>query len=133
MNLKTLMIIKSVVCLAFGILLLAVPSFVYSIFGGSLSEGVGIFAARQYGSALIGTMLLTWFARNAGESPARRAIILYLFVYDALGAVIMVIATLSGVFGLMGWSVVALYGLLAIGFGYFLFAKPAPVVQPKPV
>jgi len=133
MNFKTLMTIKSAVCLAFGILFLASPVFVYSIFGASLSEDVGIFAAREYGCALIGTMLLTWFARNAGESQARRAIILYLFIYDALGAVITTIATLSGVFNFLGWSVVVLYGFLAIGFGYFMFAKPAPSVQPKAV
>jgi len=133
MKLKTLMIIKSVVCLAFGVLFLASPSFLYSIFGASLSEGAGIFAAREYGSALIGTMLLTWFARNVGESQARQAIVLYLFVYDALGAVITVIATLSGVLNPLGWSVVALYLLLAIGFGYFWFAKPAPSVQPSAI
>ena len=129
MNLKTLMMIKAVVCIVLGCIVLFVPGFLYSFFGTSLTDG-GTFAAREYGASLIGGFLLTWYARNAAESQARRAIILDLFIYDAIGAVITLIATLSGVLNAFGWAVVALYGLFAIGFGYFWFVKPAPVVQP---
>lgn len=129
MNLKTLLIIKAVVCIVLGCIILFVPTFLYSFFGASLNDG-GIFAAREYGTSLIGGFLLTWYARNAAESQARRAIILDLFIYDAAGAVITLIAVLSGVMNPLGWAVFALYLLLAIGFGYFWFAKPAAVTQP---
>ena len=129
MNLKTLLIIKAVVCIVLGCIVLFVPSFLYSFFGTSLNDG-GIFAAREYGASLIGGFLLTWYARNAVESQARRAIILDLFIYDAIGAVITLIATLTGVLNPLAWAVFALYLLLAIGFGYFWFFKPAPAVQP---
>jgi hypothetical protein len=129
MKLKTLMIIKAVVCLSFGSLLLLVPGFTYSIFGTSLNDG-GTFAAREYGAALIGALLLTWYARNTGESQARRAIILDLFVYDAIGFVVTLIAQLSGLFNPLGWFIVALYLFLAVGFGYFWFARPVPAPEP---
>jgi hypothetical protein len=129
MNLKTLMIIKAVICLSLGSLLLFAPGFTYSIFGATLNDA-GVFAGREYGAALIGTLLLTWYARNAGESQARRAIILDLFIYDAIGAVITLIAQLSGLFNPLGWAIFVLYLLLAIGFGYFWFVKPAPITQP---
>jgi hypothetical protein len=129
MSLKTLMIIKAIVCLTLGILLLFVPGFVYSIFGASINEA-GAFPGREYGAALIGTLLLTWYARNAAESQARRAIILDLFIYDAIGVVITLIAQLQGLFNLLGWAVVVLYLFFAAGFGYFWFAKPAPATQP---
>ena len=51
MKFKDLMVIKAIVCLAFGILLLAVPDKLLSIFGATLSAG-GIFTAREYGSSL---------------------------------------------------------------------------------
>lgn len=119
MKLKTLLIIKAIVCLCLGIPILFVPNFVYSIFGATLAAG-GVFAAREYGASLIGNLMLTWFARDSQESKARWAIILALFVYDAIGVVISLIAVISGVLNPLAWLVVALYLFLALGFGYFL-------------
>jgi hypothetical protein len=96
-----------------------VPNFVYSIFGATLAAG-GVFAAREYGASMMGNLMLSWFARNSQESEARWAIILALFVYDAVGFVVSLIAILSGGINSLGWMVVVLYLFLAIGFGYFL-------------
>lgn len=122
MKLKTLLIIKAIVCLCLGIPILFVPDFVYSIFGATLAAG-GVFAAREYGASMLGILMLTWFARDSEESKARWAIVLALFVYDAIGAVISLIAVLSGTLNPLGWLVVALYLFLALGFGYFLIPK----------
>jgi hypothetical protein len=122
MKLKTLLIIKAVVCLCLGIPILFVPDFVYSIFGATLAAG-GVFAAREYGASMLGILMLTWFARNSEESKARWAIVLGLFVYDAIGVVISLIAVISGTLNPLGWLVVALYLFLALGFGYFLIPK----------
>jgi hypothetical protein len=130
MKLKTLMIIKAVVCLCLGIPILLVPHFIYSIFGASLTDG-GAFAAREYGAAMIGILMLTWFARNSPESEARWAIILALFVYDALGFVVTLIAILSGALNPLAWLVVILYLLLALGFGYFLIPKRKPLLEER--
>jgi len=122
MKLKTLLIIKAIVCLCLGIPILVVPNFVYSIFGATLAAG-GVFAAREYGASMMGNLMLTWFARNSQESEARWAIVLALFVYDAVGFVVSLIAILSGAINPLGWLVVVLYLLLALGFGYFLLPK----------
>ena len=119
MKLQTLMIIKAVVCLALGVPILLATGFTYSLFGASLNAG-GIFAAREYGASLIGNMLLTWFARNATASEARRAIILGLCVYDAIGFVITLIAQLSGTLGPLGWFAAVIYLFFTLAFGYFL-------------
>jgi hypothetical protein len=129
MSLKTLMTIKAMVCITLGLFLLIAPSVLYGIFGGDL-QITGSFAGREYGAALIGTFLLTWYSRNAAESQPRRAIILDLFIYDAIGAVLSVVYILNGTFNPLMWAVVALYLGLAVGYGYFWFAKPAPVTQP---
>jgi len=125
MKLKALLIIKAIICLCLGIPILIVPEFIYSIFGASLSDG-GVFAAREYGAAMIGILMLTWYARNSQESEARWAIVLALFVYDLLGFVVTLIAILSGVLNPLAWLVVALYLALALGFGYFLIPRSQP-------
>jgi hypothetical protein len=122
MKLKTLMIIKAVVCLTLGVPILVVPVFLYSLFGASLNPG-GVFAARQYGASLMGNLMLTWFAREAAKSEARRAIILGLCLYDAIGFVVTLIALMSGVLGPLGWFAAALYLFFTAGFGYFLVAQ----------
>src|SRR3990172_5371796 len=123
MNFKNLMVIKALVCLAFGILCLAIPDKLFSIFGATLSDG-GMFAAREYGAALFGNLFLCWFARNAAESDARRAIIIALFVYDLIGFVVTVITIVSGVLNPLGWLIVFVYLFFTLGFGYFLVKPP---------
>jgi len=127
MKLKTLLIIKAIVCLCLGIPILIVPNFIYSIFGATLAAG-GVFAAREYGASMMGNLMLTWFARNSQESDAMWAIILALFVYDAIGVIVTLVAILSGALNPLAWLVVALYLFLALGFGYFLLAKRKPLL-----
>jgi hypothetical protein len=124
MKFETLMVIKAVVCLVFGIGLLVIPGVIFLILGVDLGAG-GAFPAREYGSALFGILMLTWFARKAPQSTARTAIILALFVYDALGFIATLIARIAGVLNPLGWLIAFIYLFFALGFGYFLAAKPA--------
>jgi hypothetical protein len=126
MSFKNLMIIKALVCLVFGILLLAIPDGLLSIFGATLGTG-GMFTAREYGAALFGNLFLCWFAKDAIESDARRAIILALFVYDLIGFIVTTITVILGVLNALGWLIVFVYLFFTLGFGYFLVK--APVVK----
>jgi hypothetical protein len=78
-------------------------------------------------------MALTWYARNADLSDTRLAIIRALFVYDAIGFIISVTATLEGILNPLGWLVVALYLFFTVGFGYFLVARPAVSVETQEI
>ena len=122
MKLKTLMIIKAVICITFGFLLLVFPQFLLNLLGTELGAG-GLFTAREYGAALIGTLLLTWFARDAGESQARRAIILDLFIYDGIALIVTTYNVLTGVLNWLGWGIVFVYFFFTVGYGYFWFKK----------
>ncbi len=123
MKFKNLMVIKAIVCLVFGILLLAVPDKLLSIFGATLSDG-GIFTAREYGSSLFGNLFICWFAKDAAESDARRAIILGLFVYDLIAFIMTLITVIAGVLNPLGWLIVFIYLFFTLGFGYFLVKPP---------
>jgi len=125
MKFKHLMTIKAVICLFFGVLLVVLPEELLSILGITVGVG-GIFMARLYGASLIGNLMLTWFGRNAEESATKRAIILDLFAYDAVGLVVAFIAQIGGLMNPLGWFIVFIYFFLTIGFGYFLMAKRSP-------
>ena len=122
MGLKTLMIIKAVVCLIFGLILLFLPGWILSLLGSSYCPGAAI-TAREYGAALIGVLMLTWFARNAEDSVARRAIIINLFVYDAVAFIAMLILQLSGAMNTLGWGVVFIYLFFTVTFGYYMLPQ----------
>ena len=122
MTFKTVMILKAIVCLVFGLLLLFVPGQLLKLLNLSFGSGAALMT-RLYGACLMGNLMLTWFARNAEKSPARKAIILHLFVYDAIGMVASLVFQLSGVLSAFGWGVVFIYFFFTIGFGYLLIQE----------
>jgi hypothetical protein len=122
MRFKILMVIKAVVCLAFGLLLLFLPSQLLSLYGLSFSSAAAL-TARLYAASLLGNLMLSWFARNAEESPVRRVIVLDLFVYDAVGLLVTVALLFSGALNLLGWSIAVIYLFFTVGFGYFLLRR----------
>jgi hypothetical protein len=113
------MIIKAIVCLGFGPFLLFFPSQLLHLLGSSYGPGAALMS-REYGAALIGNLLLTWFARNVKKSIARKAIILHLFVYDGIALIATLMIQLSGGLNVLGWGIVFVYLFFTVGFGYFL-------------
>jgi hypothetical protein len=123
MSFKTLLTAKALVCLVFAPILLLAPGPLFELLGTSLGEG-GAFPAREYAAAMLGTLMLTWFARNATDRLSRRAILLDLLVYDAVGAAITLIAILSGALNALAWGIFAIYLLFAVAPAYLLLKEP---------
>jgi hypothetical protein len=119
MTFRALLIIKAAVCLAFGIYLLVAPASLLELLGGSLS-GAGLFTAREYGAAMIGTLLLAWFAKGVQARDARAAILLDLLVYDGIGVIITLWVVVTGVLNALGWGIVVVYAFFTVGSGYLL-------------
>jgi hypothetical protein len=122
MTFRTLLIIKATVCLFFGLFLLLAPGLLFGLLGAELNDS-GTFTAREYGAAMIGTLLLTWFARNVKAADARGAILLDLLVYDFIGVVITLSVVLSGVLNVLGWGIVVVYIFFSLGSGYLLIKE----------
>lgn len=119
MTFRTLLVIKAIVCLVFAVPFLLAPSLLLRLLGATVCAG-GLFTAREYGAALIGTFLLTWFAKRVTANDAKGAVLLDLLVYDAIGVVISLAAVLGGVLNALGWGVVVVYLFFAVGSGYVL-------------
>ena len=122
MNLRNLMIVNAVLWAINGIGFVLAPAPLLSVLGVTADQYV-TWMTQAFGAALIGYAIMNWFARNDTDSEARRAILLANLGFNAIGVVIDLLATLSGVLNALGWSIVALHLLLALAFAYFQFMK----------
>jgi hypothetical protein len=123
MKLNTFMTIASIVAFLFGLAFLLAPVLVMSMYGVALDIS-GQYIGRYLGSAFLGIAAIGWFARNAKEDEAKRAILLGGFVVTLTGFVASLFDKFYGLGNALVWSTVVIYLLLAIGFGYFYFGKP---------
>jgi hypothetical protein len=122
MTFRTLLISKAAVCLLFGVLLLLAPVTLLDLLGATLNDG-GTFTAREYGAALFGTLLLTWFAKDVQATDARGAILLDLLIYDLIGVAVSGLAVISGILNALGWAIVIVYLLFTLGSAYLLIKE----------
>ena len=80
---------------------------------------------RFFGAANVGYAVLFWLMRGAAASDARTAVVNAVSIGFGVGCLVSLTEQLSGTFGLLGWSNVALYGIFAAVYGYFGFGKGA--------
>ena len=123
MKLADFLVVKAIVSLGFGIALVLVPAALMSLYGVTL-DADGALMGRFLGACLIGIGLICWLDRRVADD-ALRGITLSLFVGDTIGFISALVAQLSGLMNALGWIVVAIWLLLALGLGTFLFLKPA--------
>ena len=121
MKLKTLLAINAVLAALFGVLFVLFPTQIMNMYGFTIDTPMRLMV-QLFGASSLGYAVISWQARNY-ETDARRMLVLGLFVGYAIGFVIVVIGQFSSVANAMGWLNVALYFLLAAGFGYFQFSK----------
>ena len=125
MKLKHLFIVHSVVALFHGGGFVLAPKLFMSLYGVSLADPEATFVARLFGAALLIYCFVAWFARDAEDSTARRAIVLGFFLSGIVGFIVSLLGQLSGVMNALGWLVVGLYlVVIVVGYGYFYFIKP---------
>jgi hypothetical protein len=123
MNLRIFLIIAAVVALGYALGLILVPAFMATTygFGTSASE---ILLARFFGVELLALGLTLWLAKDFTGSSVR-PLITGSLVANAVGTIFAIMGTLNGVMNSIGWSAVAVYLLLTLGFAYFQFTAPA--------
>ena len=123
MKLSTFLIIKAIVCCVFGIGYVLVPVTVGTMYAINLDPD-GVIMARFFAALLIGIGLILWLLRNA-DWNVLKVITLSLCVADTIGFIVALVGQLTGVMNGLGWIIVIIWFLLALGLGYFRFLKPA--------
>lgn len=124
MNLKNLLLINAIAALFFGVVFVLLPEQTLAQYGVKLMPKAGIYVGRLFGSTLLGIAVISWFARSM-DAKARTSIVLGLLVVNGVGFIVSLLAQLDGVVNNLGWSTIAIYLLLGLGFGYFRFIKPS--------
>jgi ABC-type transport system involved in multi-copper enzyme maturation permease subunit len=126
MSLRNLLTVAAIIAFVFGLGFVLIPAQLSSLYNVALNPG-GSFIGQLFGAALIGFAVLNWFARGVKDSQALQAILLANLIGDGVGFVLALIGQVTGVTGVnqLGWSTVAIYLLLTLGFAYFQFMKPS--------
>ena len=124
MKFSNLLLVNAVVALAYGVGLVLLPSTLLSMYGVTPGPAVNL-ASQLFGVELLHVGLICWFARNVSDGTAQRALIVASLIGQAFGLIVALMGTLSGVFNAVGWSAVAIYLLLGLGYAYLQFMKPS--------
>ena len=121
MELRRFLTIKALIGIIFGLLFLLFPAFTMSLFGVSL-DAVGVIMTRYFGVAMLGIGLVCFFYR-VKDFRVLSDLLLALFITDTLGFIVALSAQLTGLLNFLGWLVVLIWLLLAVGLGYFRFSR----------
>jgi hypothetical protein len=123
MALGTLLRLAGLLALAFGIGFLFAPARVLSLYGVAAEPAV-VLMARFFGSALVQLGLVLYLIRDVSDPVTRRGVVLGSFLGSLAGFVVSLTAQFWGLVNSFGWSSVAIYGALLLGYGSFVFGRP---------
>ena len=124
MKFSTFMVIYALVSAVFGMGFVLMPGQLLPIYGVEPDAALRLIG-QFFGAALLSLAILAWLVKNLSDSEARRAIILALFVGEAIGFIFALIGQFNGILNVLGWSVVVVYLIFTLGLAYFQFSKPA--------
>ena len=124
MKLRHLFTITIFLAAFFGVLCSLFPRWVLVLYSLTASDAA-IWTTRLVGGSILGYATLMWFGRKTDSVEARRGIALALLIQDVIGFAASIEIQLGGSMNAFGWSNLILYGLLALGYAYFIYLRPA--------
>jgi hypothetical protein len=124
MNSKRVLTASAVAFGIFGVGWLIVPGMFYTYWG--IVPDPHQYMGHRYGAFMVGLMVISWLARNAPNTQARRAILVGSLVSWVITDALSLYGALA--LGLNAWWPFAVELALAVGFAWVLFVKPEPGV-----
>jgi hypothetical protein len=123
MRLRTLLTIGGLLALVFGLAFLMVPRPVLGLYGVAAEPSV-VLMSRFFGAALVQLGLVLYLIRDVGDPRTQRGVVIGSFLGSLAGLVVALTAQFWDLVNAVGWSTVAIYGFLLIGYGSFIFGTP---------
>jgi uncharacterized protein involved in cysteine biosynthesis len=123
MKLSLVFGISAIIAVAFGLAFVFAPVQTIATYGPEVNTPAWRYVAQLFGAAMVGYGVMNWLARNTVDSEARHALVVGNLVAMVLGFALSLIAQLQGVVNALGWSSVLIYGVLALGFARYAFAR----------
>jgi hypothetical protein len=124
MRLPTLLLIAATLSLGFGLSFLLAPDIVLPLYGIEPSSTTALMS-RFFGAALFQWGVALYLVREVRDAAAQRGLVLAGVAGSAAGLAVALMGQLTGLVNAMGWSTVAIYGLLMMAFASLLRARPA--------
>jgi hypothetical protein len=126
MRLNTLLLVAGLLALVFGLGFLLVPGALLPIYGIDPAPAT-MLMSRFFGVALVNLGLAVYLLREVREASAQRGLVLAGVAGSVAGLAVAVMGQLGGLVNVMGWSTVAIYGLLLLGYASCLRTQPSGV------
>ena len=128
MKLKTIFTVNYIYAILFGVGFMFFPALCCSLVGFNLAGDASLIA-RCMGIFVLSTGVLTFFARDAERSRARRAILLCLLVLYVLLIVFKVLLNILWGFPLnLMFAILYIFHLgLIVAYGHLLFGRPREI------
>jgi hypothetical protein len=126
MPLRTLLLIAGLLALVFGLGFLLAPRPMLALYGVQGDPPV-VLLSRFFGSALVQIGLVLYLIRDVADPRTQRGVVLGSFLGSLAGFVVALTGQFWGLVNEFGWTTVAIYGLLLLGYGSFVFGRPQSV------
>ena len=123
MPLRTLLLLAGLIALVFGLGFLLIPRPLLTLYGVPTDPPV-VLISRFFGAALVQLGLVLYLIRDVGDLRTQRGVIIGSFIGSVAGLVVALTGQFWGLVNSLGWLNVAIYGLLTLGYGSFMFGRP---------
>lgn len=124
MRLGTLLLISGLLALVFGLGFLLVPRPMLGLYAVPTDPPV-VLMARFFGAALVQLGFVFYLIRDVGDPRTQRGVVIGSFLGSVAGLVVALTGQFWGLVNQFGWTTVAIYGLLTLGYGSIMFGRPA--------
>jgi hypothetical protein len=115
MRLPTLLLVAGILALVFGLGFLLVPAALLPLYAVDPAPST-MLMSRFFGVALVQLGLALYLLREVRDLTTQRGLVLAGVVGSAAGAAVALMGVLGGVTNAMGWSTVAIYAALLLGY-----------------
>jgi len=120
---NTLFLVIMITQMLFGLGFTLMPGPFLAPFGVTFDPTATVFA-RLYGSALLGFVVILWYARRSDKLEFKKATLYGEFLYLLIGGVVLLITQISGLMNALGWFIIAEHWILTIWSAFFVIKSP---------
>lgn len=121
---NTLFLTAGVLALLFGLGFLLAPTVLLPVYGAP-TDAPTVLMSRFFAVALVHLGCVLYLLRDVREAAVQRGLALAGVVGSLAGLAVAVTAVLGGVINSVGWSTVAIYALLLLGYANCLRGRSA--------
>lgn len=120
---NTLFLVIMITQILFGLGFTLMPGPFLAPFGVTFDPTSTVFA-RLFGSALLGFVVILWYARRSDKLEFKKGTLYGEFLYFIISGVVLLMTQISGLMNALGWLIIAEHWILTIWSAYIVIKSP---------